>query len=436
MGAPPVGYVLRMFPQASETFVANEVLELERLGLPVRLYSYRRPQETVRHECVRQIQSPITYLPDPLWRHPLALVKAHRALYRRDPSRYRSVLRYALRSFLRERDLDVWRRFTQAGYLATLIERDGVTHLHAHFAHGATHVTMLTAMFSALPFGFSAHARDIYTAKRSLLREKIAAARYVVTCTEANRAHLRQVVDAEQHEKVLLAYHGVNLSKFAPEPPVASSEPPLVLSVGRLVEKKGFPHLIRACRTLLDRGYALRCLIIGEGPERRRLEAQVRSLGLEGVVALPGARTQEELVDEYHRATVLALPCRVLANGDRDGIPNVLVEAMAMGLPVVSTAVSGIPELIDSGHNGLLVPEGDEAALASAIELLLQDGALRARLARQGRATVEQRFDSAATARRLAELLFGRPVEPSAGVAGTAGEPAVPSLPRRQAEER
>jgi glycosyltransferase involved in cell wall biosynthesis len=157
----------------------------------------------------------------------------------------------------------------------------------------------------------------------------------------------------------------------------------------------------------------------------------VRALGLEGVVSLPGARTQEELVDAYRRATLLALPCRVLRNGDRDGIPNVLVEAMAAGLPVVSTAVSGIPELIESGENGLLVPEGDDVALAAAIELLLQDAALRARLARSARATVEQRFDSAANARGLLDLLH----------TDRSDQPAVANEPRsapalRSAEER
>lgn len=431
MEAPPVGYVLRMFPQASETFVANEVLELEQLGLPVRIYSYRRPREAVRHDVVRRIRAPVTYLPDPLWRHPLVLVRAHRALYRRGPARYRGAFRYALRSFLRERDLDVWRRFTQAGYLATLIARDGVTRLHAHFAHGATHVALLTAMFLDLPFGFSAHARDIYTAKRSLLCEKIAAARYVVTCTEANRSHLRDLAGADHRDKIVLAYHGVNLAKFAPAHDVVRAESPVVLAVGRLVEKKGFPHLLRACRLLLDRGRAFRCVIIGEGPERAQLEAQVRSLGLDDVVTLPGACTQEELVDDYHRATLVALPCRVLRNGDRDGIPNVLVEAMAAGLPVVSTAVSGIPELIESGENGLLVPEGDDAALAAAIELLLQDGALRARLARNARATVEQHFDSAANARGLLDLLWADRTEQPAGATGPQPAPAL-----RSAEER
>lgn len=429
METPPVGYVLRMFPQASETFVANEVLELERLGLPIRIYSYRRPREAVQHECVRQIRSPITYLPDPLWRHPLALLGAHRALHRRDGKRYRGVLRYAFRTFLRERDFDVWRRFTQAGYLATLLERDGVTRLHAHFAHGATHVALLAGMFLDLPFSFSAHARDIYTAKRSLLREKIALARYVVTCTETNRTHLRELVEGDQRDKVLHAYHGVNLAKFLPSDGVARAEPPLVLAVGRLVEKKGFAHLLLACRMLLDRGLMFRCTIIGEGPERATLQTLVRLHRLESVVALPGARTQEELVGEYRRATLLALPCRVLSNGDRDGIPNVLVEAMAIGLPVVSTAISGIPELVESGVNGLLVPQDDDAALASAIGLLLHDGALRARLTRSARATVEQRFDSAATARRLAELLRAGHIE-----SATALEPRTAGAVRQAGE--
>jgi glycosyltransferase involved in cell wall biosynthesis len=415
MGVPVLGYVIRMFPQVSETFIANEILSLERLGVPLRLYSYRRPQETVGHECVRLIQSPLTYLPDPLQKHIPELLSAQRTIARAEPGRYRTALRHVASASIRDRSIEPWKRLLQAGYLALLLEQSDVERLHAHFAHGSTHVALLASMLTGLPFSFSAHARDIYNnASPRLLQEKIRAAELVVTCTRANQQHLRSIVAPEDGEKIELAYHGVDLAKFAPDEARLVEEPPLILSVGRLVEKKGFTTLLQACRVLNGKGVSFRCEIVGEGPERARLEMQIRTLGLECVVSLLGACTQEELVERYRKATVLALPCRVLANGDRDGIPNVLVEAMAMGLPVVSTPVSGIPELIESGRNGLLVPPGNPTELAAAIELLLRDRELRERLARSARATVEERFDSAVCARRIASLFGVQAVDPVA----------------------
>lgn len=402
---PRVGYVFRMFPQLSETFVANEVLGLERLGIDLRLYSYRRPRAQVPHECVRSIRAPLYYLPDPLDRHPWQLLRAQGAIARLEPARYRATLRWVAGNTLRVRKPDTWRRFLQAACVAASARRAGVQHLHAHFAHGATRVAMIASMLTGIPFSFTAHAYDIFTAKRSYLKKKIEAAAYVVTCTRSNQEHLQELVAAETRHKVKLVYHGVDLAKFTPGPARERDTEPLVLAVGRLVEKKGLPELLRACSVLRRRGCAFRCLILGEGPQRPLLEARVRELGLQATVSLPGALSQEELLGFYRRATVFALPCRVLPNGDRDGIPNVLLEAMAVGVPVVATAVSGIPELIEDRDNGLLLKDTDGDQLADALERLLTDAALRRRLAAGGRATVEQRFDAGRAVRALVDLL-------------------------------
>ncbi len=399
-----LGYVLRMFPQISETFIANEIVELERLGYDIHICSYRRPREAVLHECVRSVRAPIDYLPDPLYRHPMKIIRANRTLYNFEPGRYQRVTRYVLMHSLKRFNPDAWRRLLQAICLANVVRDRGIVHLHAHFAHRATQVTMLASMLTGIPFSFSAHAKDIYAARTADLREKIRGATFVATCTRANQTYLQQLVDPEDRAKIHLAYHGIDPAKFAPNGRRCSGEAPLILSVGRLVDKKGLPYLLEACRMLKSEGQSFRCVIVGEGPQRGALEGMVRSVGLGGLVDLPGAVSQERVLDLYRQAAVFALPCQVMGNGDRDGIPNVLVEAMAVGLPVISTAISGIPELITSGHDGLLVPERDVQALTSAIQTLLQDDALRESLGRRARSLVARKFDSRINALGLATL--------------------------------
>jgi glycosyltransferase involved in cell wall biosynthesis len=395
-------YLIRMFPQTSETFIASEILRVERSGLPLRVFSYRRPPKDVQHEVVRQIRSPITYLPDPLWKHVGSLARGAWQMWRLEQRRARALFLMALKTSLRERSLDVWKRWLQGMYLGNELRREGIRHVHAHFAHQATQVAMFASMASGVPFSFTGHAKDVYTAKQRDLREKIAAASFVVTCTGANVDYLRLVAMADA-EKVLLAYHGVDLEKFpARTADFDSAGPSAILSVGRLVEKKGFDDLLQSAAMLRDRGRAFQLRIVGEGPERASLERLRRDLGLADIVEFAGSRSQEDLIEIYREATLFALPCRVLDDGDRDGIPNVLVEAMATGLPVISTDISGIPELIDHGKDGLLVQPRNLEALADAIDLLLTDAALRQQLGDEARCKVERSFDADAVARQLA----------------------------------
>jgi glycosyltransferase involved in cell wall biosynthesis len=272
-------------------------------------------------------------------------------------------------------------------------------------------------LLTGLPYSFTAHARDIYTSPPDLLVVKIRAARFVVTCTGYNARHLAELVGDETAGSIHRIYHGLDLHKFSPsaEPPaqlgsapgrVQPRDTPTILAVGRLVEKKGYPYLIDACRLLIDRGYAVRLRIVGGGEMKDALRRHIAQVGLKERVELLGARPQDEVIDLYRTATVFALPCVVLENGDRDGIPNVLVEAMRLGLPVVSTAVSGIPELVVDEESGLLVPPRDVQALASALARLLDDPDLRARLAAAAAHRVTRQFDLAANAARLKTLLL------------------------------
>jgi glycosyltransferase involved in cell wall biosynthesis len=406
MSTPVLGYVIRMFPQVSETFIANEILGLERLGVQVRIFSYRRPQEDVRHECVQAIRAPITYLPDPLYSDVFGLAGAQQFLARSAPLRYNRVFRHAALETVRQVRLEPWQRLLQSAYLARLLKESDVTWLHAHFGHGATHVAMLASMLTGLPFSFTAHARDIYAnASPALLVSKMRAAQWVATCTAANQRQLQGLLPASLHSKVRLAYHGVDSALFSPASEVAGS-PPLILSVGRLVEKKGFPQLLAACRVLADKGVEFKCEIVGGGPERAHLEGLLDQLSLRSFVSLVGVLSQEQVAAKMRAAAVFALPCKVLPDGDRDGIPNVLLEAMASAVPVVTSPMASISEAVDSGRNGLLVGPENSHELAAAIELLLRDPGLRARLGAAGRTTVRERFELSRSAGRLAEL-FG-----------------------------
>lgn len=400
--------ILKGFPRISETFISNEILLLEQLGFKVHLFSMRHPREPFCHASVRRIQAAVDYLPQTLLAPLPRLLYHNSRLAARRPAAYREALQTAFRRFLRTRKSATIKHLLQAGYVVDhLLAKSGATHLHAHFAHSPTSVAMFASRLSGVPFSFTAHAKDIYTSDPRQLREKIALARFVVTCTGYNRRHLLNLSDGRT--PVHCIYHGIDtrlfsnghFSEAAPPQPAA---PYRLLTVARLTAKKGLATVYRALRRLRDQGVSFRHTLIGDGDDRKQVMALVRSLGLENDTEWLGTLPHEVVLDHYRRCDLFVLGCEVASNGDRDGIPNVLLEAMAMGVPVVATRVSAIPELVRHGHTGLLVPPGDPAALAQAMTRMLTDQPLRRQVIPAANRQVKANFDNRILTRQLAAV--------------------------------
>jgi glycosyltransferase involved in cell wall biosynthesis len=423
-----VAYILKGYPRLSEIFITSEIYRLEQLGVKLRLAVIKHGDEAGTNGLFNRIQARPNYLPQTsslsqtslrswLALHLNDFRPALRSVAKLKPSglvraavvAFSQAVRARKAFFGPPRKLYL-KEFLQAVWIARLIlEAGDVRHIHAHFCHGATTVAWLVSIITGLPFSFTAHAKDLYCESLNpagLLRRKMRAARFVVTCTDANREHLLEV---EPNANVRCIYHGLN-AEFADLLGDSTNLPEKngrmrALGVGRLVPKKGFDVLVEACAILKRRGFHFETAIVGEhGEHEAELRQQIDANGLNDHVRLIGPLEQSRLYTEYQRADVFCLPCRVLDNGDRDGLPNVLMEAMACGLPVVTTPVSGIPEIIKDGQNGTLVPPEDAEALANAIQRISSDRMLARNLGRAGRLTVLERFDGDKTAMELAAL--------------------------------
>ncbi|MDE2145544.1 MAG: glycosyltransferase family 4 protein [Burkholderiales bacterium] len=420
--------MLKRYPRLSETFILNEMRALERLGTELAVFSLLRPEETLSHPAVQELRAPVTYLPPTWLAKAAAVAKGHAAMAAAAPLRYAHALALALGWAVRSgHPLAVGKQFLRAGYMALACRRQGIGHLHAHFANAPATVARLVSVMCDIPYSFTTHAKDLYLTPQRVLRRRIGTARFVLTCTRHNLEYLQSFLPAQDWPKVHLVYHGIDLAAFAAPEGAArnglaaaaaagggceggcgcpESTAPLLLSVGRLVPKKGLDDLVAACALLKARGVRFRCAIVGAGPLRGELQAQIAALGLEGTVSLLGAMAHDRLIALYRQASVFALSPRVMEDGDRDGIPNVLAEAMASGLPVVSTRVSGIPELVEDGHTGLLVEPQDPAALAHAVQSLLADPKTRQHLAAAARRKMEDSFECWQTTRAVQSLLL------------------------------
>jgi glycosyltransferase involved in cell wall biosynthesis len=422
-----IAYIIKGFPRLSETFISNEILLLEQAGTKIKLFSVKRPDEPLQQNTVSQIKAEINYLPRvsslsntflPVWllSNMGSFVKAHIQLACSQPFSFLQTMsqalvmtvRYRKGTFARPRKIFI-KEFIQAVYIANQINQSAnIAHIHAHFCHGATTIALFVSHLTGIPFSFTAHAKDIYQKNQNpgdLLIKKIRAASFVATCTGANKQYLDTLGKAD---KIKLIYHGLDITFFKESKSVVQSPTetiPEILSIGRFVEKKGFHFLVQACSFLKKRGLRFHCRIIGEqGDAFPQLQKTVELLQLEKHVTLESPKAHDELLQIYQQSQVFALPCQVVSDGDRDGIPNVLVEAMASGLAVVSTNISGIPELIKHQHNGLLVAEKNSRELADAIEQLLTDKVLAEKLAVNARESVLQDFDSAQTTLHLQRL--------------------------------
>jgi glycosyltransferase involved in cell wall biosynthesis len=414
-----VAVVLKGYPRLSETFIAQELLGLERAGLDLVLYAMRRPTDGKRHPIHDEIRAPVHYLPEYLYQEPLRVFSGL-SKARRLPG-FGHARATWLDDLKRDPSPNRVRRFGQAAVLASELA-DRVTWLYAHFIHTPSAVTRYASLMTGLHWSCSAHAKDIWTSPDWELAANLRSAAWAVTCTSAG--HDRLTTLAHRPADVHRVYHGLDLERFAPSERLpsrrdgrSSEEPVRVLAVGRAVEKKGFDTLLAALARLPS-SLAWHLTHIGGGELRSSLRARTEALSLTAKVTWRGAADQPAVLAAYRDADIFVLPSRVADNGDRDGLPNVLMEAQSQRLACISTTVSGIPELISDGQTGLLVPPGDVDALAAALSRLIADPIERRRLAEAGERRVRDRFDSRRELRALTALL-------TASVGGAGHAPAL-----------
>jgi glycosyltransferase involved in cell wall biosynthesis len=398
-----IAIVLKGYPRLSETFIAQELLALEARGLPLVIYSLRHPAGETTHPVHADIRAAVHYLPEFLHDDPARVWRGWRTV--RDSPHYADARSTWLRDLARDRTASRVRRFGQALVLAAEMERN-VVHMHAHFLHTPASVARYAAMLRGLPWSVSAHAKDIWTIPDWEKREKLDSCVWSTTCTAANVRHLRGLV--RHPDDVDLVYHGIDAARF-PAPAADRdrrdgndpARPVTILSVGRAVDKKGVDDLLSAL-ALLPHHLYWRFVHVGAGPLLPELAKKARELRLEHRVEWRGPQPLATVLDAYRGADIFALPCRIAADGDRDGLPNVLLEAQSQKLPCVSTPVSGIPELIQDGITGLLVEPRAPAKLADSLARLIREPALRRALGEAGYVRTLEMFSMHPGADRLA----------------------------------
>jgi colanic acid/amylovoran biosynthesis glycosyltransferase len=399
-----VGFVVKRYPRYSETFIVREILAHEQAQLAIDIFALRPPNDGSFQDLIARVRAPVHYLYLPaegLIAEDLAAATLTVSYFWRALAEA-SELMPGLWAALAEGRHEEPRHVYQAVMLAREVRQRGIHHLHAPFANDPATVARLAARFAGVSYSFTARAKDIFheSVQPDDLRKKLRDAAGVVTVSDYHLDYLR-LTYGPLAARVQRIYNGLDLDEFPYETP--RDRPARIVAVGRLIEKKGFADLIDACAVLARRGCAFSCRIIGNGVLKADLRAQLERLGLQGRVELVGPRPQCEVVKEVQSAAVLAAPCIVSKDGDRDGLPNVIQEALALGTPVVSTDVTGIPEVVRDGETGLQVPQQDPSALATALERLLMDRELRVELASRARRFMEAEFDiHRNTARRRA----------------------------------
>ena len=388
-----VGYVLKRYPRFSETFVVNEILALEKAGVQVDIFALGPVSETHFQEAISRVRAPVHRIrhqfhdTELYWQ---LLVQARKTL-----PEFRRLAHLA--------DEHDWVTVGQAVLLAMQAQSKGIRHLHAHFGTQAATVARLAAAFAGIHYSFTAHAKDIYHQYEEpvQLDLKIRDAAFTITVSDYNVDYLRTHFGAPT-DRTHRIYNGLGLSAFPYNPPI--NRPSHVVAVGRLVEKKGFPFLIEAIGLLRDRGIDCRCTLVGDGPLRPQLQKQIEDLGLTDRVQLAGVRPLTEVSAFLKGAAVLVAPSIISEGGDRDGLPTILVEGMALGTPCISTQVVGIPELIRDHETGLCVPPNDAKVLADAIAEMLGNPTMARLLADNARALIESKYDVHRNTARLRDL--------------------------------
>ncbi len=409
---PKVAYLMSRFPKITETFVLYEVLAVEKLGVQVELYPLLRERTSVMHPEAAPLVRRAHFAPLLSWR----IVLAHWCFLRRAPGAYLGALGTllcgtwgSLRYFTGGLGM-----FPKVVYFARLMQAEGVTHVHAHFASHPAAAALVIHRLTGIPYSFTAHGSDLHR-DRHMLREKVAEAAFVVTISDYNRELIVSESGEQHRHKVVVIHCGVDTSVFRPPPEDNGSQqdtrPPIILCIGTLHEVKGQAYLIEACRLLRQGGLDVACHLVGDGPDRAALAAQASDAGLADRVVLLGRRNRDQITALLKSADVVAAPSVPTAGGRREGIPVALMEAMAAGVPVVASDLSGIPELVEHDRTGLLVPPGDARALAAALRRMVAEPSLGRRLAGAAREKVLHHFDLFTNAAALTRRFHagGRP---------------------------
>jgi colanic acid/amylovoran biosynthesis glycosyltransferase len=393
-----IAYVMSRFPRLSETFVLGEMLAVEEHGLEVELFPLLREREDVVHAEAQALALRAHYQP---FLSP-AILRSQLYFLLRSPGAYLGALTDLLRGTWGSRNYFVGALgiFPKVAHAARLMRAEGIDHVHCHFSNHPAAAGFVIHRLTGLPYSFTAHGFDLHV-DRHMLCEKVAEAAFVVPISEYNRRLMLEECGGRAEERAVVIHCGVDTDFFRPRESAPPEPPFSLLCVGTLHAVKGQKFLVEACRLLHEEGIDLACTLIGDGPDRVELAGAIAGAGLEGRVQLGGRRTRSDIAGLLRSAHAVAVPSIPTAEGKREGIPVVLMEAMASGVPVVASGISGIPELVDDGVSGLLVPPGDPRSLARALRRLHDDPALRERFARAGRAKVVREFDVRANAAKL-----------------------------------
>ncbi len=385
-----IGYVVKMFPRLSETFILNEILELESCGVEVVIFSLKKPNEGRFHPQLSKLKAQVIYLDELDVKKWANWIQSEWPVLSPNSQEIWKLLNEAFDHNDISRIDWIW----ASAWLAAQTQKLGLSHLHAHFATLPSTYAYFAHRISGIPFSFTAHAKDIfvYDTEEHFLREKAQAASFVVTVTNFNLRYLQEKLPLLDKHKIRVIYNGINVEYFGQ---IGSPRrvPNLILSVGRLVAKKGFNILLDACRLLKHRGVSFRCLIVGEGNELENLTIQRENLGLTQDVIFAGPKNLDEVRDLMQSASIFCLPCVIAPDNNVDALPTVLLEALASGLPAISTAVSGIPEIIDTEVDGILVAPDDAEALSREMERLLTSADLQKKFGTNGRKKAAERFN-------------------------------------------
>lgn len=400
---PKLAFLVSRFPKWSETFILHEVLALQKLGVGVEIYSLLRQKEDVVHDAAKKLMPLVYFLPF----LSLSILRDQWHFLRHDSFAYFKVLGEVLRGTWGSPNFffGALSLFPKAVGMAREMQAQGIEHVHAQFANHAATVAFIIHGLTGIPSSFTARGTDIHVDRR-MLKEKIAAAAFVVTVSSFNKQLMIRECGAQFADKIHVIYGGVDVNLLRPRPRRKPGGPLQILCVARFEEVKGHIHLVRACRILRDRGVAFQCHLVGDGPLLPKIRKEIARASLGDHIRVHGACPHETVVERLAAADVVVLATVLTRSGECEGIPNVLKEAMACGLPVVGSNISGIPELVEDGRSGLLVEAGNPAALADALEQLHSDPELRQRLGQAGREKVVRDFNLNVSAARRARLFL------------------------------